>query len=200
MKTKQFESREEWLEFRKGKIMGSVLGDIIVKRGTGKKIGFYKLIADRIASPATEENPMERGTRLEPEAVEKFRQVTGKKVNDDLIVWVSDQNPNIAISPDGVISDTEALEIKCLSSDKHIKAFIEKKIPDDYEEQAIQYFIVNEKLEKLYFAFYDPRLIARQFFFLEINREDIQEQIDTYLAYQLETLEEVERLVTELTF
>ena len=51
---------------REGKITGSRLKDIIVKRGTGKKIGFYSLIAEKLGIPAEEgETPMERGSRLE---------------------------------------------------------------------------------------------------------------------------------------
>ena len=43
------QNTEEWLEWRKGKITGSRLNDIIVKRGTGRKLGFYEVIAERLA-------------------------------------------------------------------------------------------------------------------------------------------------------
>ena len=82
MQVNSFETKEDWLIARRGKITGSALKDIIVKRGTGKKIGFYKLIAERLAIPdGTEESAMDRGTRLEIEALERFEKETGKTVS-----------------------------------------------------------------------------------------------------------------------
>lgn len=203
MKTLTFESREEWLEARKGKITGSRLGDIIVKRGTGHKMGFYELIAERISTdPYGEsfiETPMERGTRLEPEAMARFVEVTGKKVDESLIMWLRDDNDSIAISPDGVIGKLEAVETKCLSSAKHLKAYITQQVPEDYEEQVVQYFIVNEQLRTLWLAFYDPRIPCKDFFFLEIKREDVADKIEEYHEFQLKELAEVDRIVKELT-
>lgn len=200
MKTIKFDTKEEWLAGRIGKITGSRLKDIVVKRGTGKKIGFYELIAERLGIPADGENPMDRGTRLESEAVEMFTKETGKKVDTNLYIWTRDDEESIAISPDGVISKTEALECKCLSSARHIEAFLTQEIPAEYEFQKLQYFIVNDKLETLYFAFYDPRLLAKPFFYITVKREDIQKEVDEYLDYQRKTLVEVNAIVNQLTF
>lgn len=204
MKTSSFDTREEWLAARLGKITGSRLKDIIVKRGTGKKIGFYELIAERLGVPADNENPMDRGTRLEPLAIELFEKTSGKKVDTSLVIWSRDENENIAISPDGFIgnkkSPKEAVEVKCLSSARHIEALLTQKVPDEYEMQTIQYFIVNDKLETLYFVMYDPRILAKEFFVLTVNRKDIEEQITTYLQYQIDTINEVNEIVNSLTF
>lgn len=200
MKTLKFDTKEEWLEGRKGKITGSRLKDIVVKRGTGKKIGFYELIAERIAYPKGDQNPMDRGTELEPQAVERFIKETGKKVDTSLVIWMRDDNESIAISPDGFIGKTEAVEAKCLSSARHIEAFLTQQIPDEYEYQKLQYFIVNDSLKKLHFAFYDPRIPCKDFFVIEVNREDVKEDIETYLEYQRATLQEVTEIVTNLTF
>lgn len=199
MKTLKFENREDWMFARRGKITGSRLKDIVVKRGTGKKIGYYELIAERLATEPEGENPMERGTRLEPEALERFVKEAKKKVNTDLVIWTRDDNESIAISPDGVISDTEAVEAKCLSSARHIEAFLTQEIPSEYEMQVYQYFIVNDTLTTLYLAFYDPRLPCKDFFYLTINRKDIQASVDEYLEYQRKTLEEVNEIVLKLT-
>ena len=40
---------------------------------------------------------MDRGKRLEDYAVERFVKETGKKVNTDLVLWVRDDDENIAI-------------------------------------------------------------------------------------------------------
>lgn len=201
MKTHKFDDKESWLEARKGKITGSRLKDIVVKRGTGKKIGFYELIAERIATAKDDENPMDRGSRLESEAIERFSKETGFEVDISLYIWTRDDNESIAISPDGVIEDQEAaVEVKCLASARHIEAYLTKEIPDEYEFQKLQYFIVNENLKKLYWVFYDPRIPSKDYFVLEFYREDLQTDIDTYLEYQKQTLAEVNKIVADLTF
>lgn len=196
----KFDDRDIWLTARAGKITGSKLKDIIVKRGTGKKKGFYQLIADKVAVAPDSENAMARGTRLEEEAVARFVKETGKKVNTDLVIFSRKDNENIAFSPDAYIGDTEVVEAKCLSSASHIEAWLTKAVPDEYVEQTIQPFIVNDKLQTLYLVFYDPRIPAKDFFFLVINRKDIEEKIIEYLAYEKAVLEEVEKIVLELTF
>ena len=204
MITTTYENRDEWLAARKGKITGSRLADIIVKRGTGKKMGFYELIAERLSTdPQGEafayETPMERGTRLEPEAMARFVETTGKKVDTSLIMWAREDNESIAISPDGVIGKLEAVETKCLSSAKHIKAWITQQVPDEYEEQVTQYFIVNEQLRTLWLAFYDPRIPLKEFFFLEVKREDVVDDVEDYLEQQRAVIAEVDKIVNELT-
>ncbi len=200
MKINKYDSREDWLFARRGKITGSRLKDIVVKRGTGKKIGFYELIAERLATePEGDETPMDRGTRLEPEAMEAFKAKTGKKIDDSLVIWTRDDNESIAISPDGFIGKKEAVEIKCLSSAKHIEALLTQKVPDEYEMQVIQYFVVNEDLQTLYFVFYDPRIPSHEMFHLKITRESVQADVDTYLKYQQDTLKEIDEIVLKLS-
>src|SRR3990167_292652 len=200
MKVIHYEDKESWLYDRRSRITGSKLKDIVVKRGTGRKIGFYQLIADRLGIPADDENAMERGNRLESEAVTVFEKETGKEVDSSLQMWVRDDNDSIAYSPDGVISKKEALEIKCLGSARHIEALLTQQIPDEYEFQKLQAFIVNDALKTLYFAFYDPRLIAKPFFYIIVEREALKEQIDEYLEYERNVLVEIEKIVKGLTF
>jgi len=201
MKTLNFDDRESWLAARKGKITGSRLKDIIVKRGTGKKIGFYELIAERIAVDHDGENVMDRGTRLEEEAIKCFEKATGKKVNQDLVIWCREDNDCIAISPDGIVEgENAAVEAKCLSSARHIEAWYMQKVPDEYEYQIMQYFIVNDKLETMYMLFYDPRIPCKDFFFLTVHRKDVQAEIDACLEYQRQVIAEVNQIVNDLTF
>lgn len=246
MKTHLFKNKEEWLNFRKGKITGTILKDIVSTVGvtkdkiiesleknkivfdkklkkedlqalcsvetlahleamSDKKIGYYQLIADRLAVTEEEfdgfipnETPMDRGTRLQKFAVERFRNEHKKKVDESLVIWTSDDNDDITVSPDGVISKTEALETKCLSSAKHIEAYLTNKIPDEYEFQKLQYFIVNEKLKTLYFTFYDPRIPAKDFFVITVERADIENDILRYKAYQIKIISEVNEVVNKL--
>ena len=203
MQTLKFKDRDEWMLARRGKITGSRLKDIISKRDNGRKKGFYELIAERLAIEPNGERPMDRGQRLEDIAIARFAKETGKKVDTSLVLWVRDENDSIAVSPDGVIEgtkNTESAEVKCLNSASHIEALITGKIPKEYDEQKLQYFIVNDKLKKLYFIFYDPRMTVKEFFFFEILRKDLKEEIAEYLKYQEDILQEVDKIVNSLTF
>jgi len=199
MKTLTFTDRDNWMAARYGKITGSRLKDIVVERGANKKIGFYELIAERLGVPADGENAMERGTRLEDEAMDAFVATTGKEVDRSLVLWTREDNESIAISPDGFIGETEAVEVKCLSSARHIEALLTGKIPKEYNYQVLQYFIVNDALQTLYFCFYDPRILIKPFFFIEVKREDVQADVDAYLEYQKMTLAEVDEIVLKLS-
>lgn len=183
-----------------------------------KKLEFYQLIADRIAIDAKYEydendeivfNPetmMERGHTLEDEAATIFAERTGKELTVAGIC-VRDDDDRIGHSPDRLIKSdgkfTEALEVKCLKSAKHLQVLIEGTIPDEYFSQSIQYFVVNEELETLYFAFYDPRIPYEcKFHWVEIKRSDpeVAKRIPQYLAYERILLAEVEDWVERLTF
>jgi putative phage-type endonuclease len=203
MKTLKFSTEEEWLEARQGKITGSKLGDITLKKGGGYKKGFYEIIADKVSIPDEKDvpsNPMERGHYLEPRAMDKFISDTKKDVDTSLVMWVRSDNKNIAVSPDGFIKKTEAVEVKCLSGASHIEAYLTKEIPKEYEFQVLQYFIVNDKLEKLYFVFYNPCIPAKDYFYYTIERESLKDKITEYLEFETKTLEDINKIVAELTF
>lgn len=196
----------EWEHIRRGKITGSRVKNLIVDKN---KLNFYQLLAERVAVPDDKEpfstKETERGHELEPEAIEKFEEITGKKV-EEIGFCLSDINENIALSPDGLIKKgktnryEEAVEVKCLGSKRHLKYFFERKIPKDYEMQVVQYFIVNEHLKKLYFVFYDPRVTSGQIFWVEVTREEIQAHIDESTERQLEILKEIEEKIEQLEF
>ena len=194
------QNTDEWLSWRKGKITGSRLGDIVVKRGTGRKLGFYEVIAERLSVEHENDDdaPMERGHTLEQKAADCFEELTGYKVNTDCGVWVSDQSQHIAISPDGEIDDKSAVEIKCLSSAKHLQAFFEQEIPTEYEAQVCQYFIVNENLEKLYFVFYDPRIPAKSIHYIVCERYDWHDRITMMKEQEEEVLADIENKINQL--
>lgn len=193
---------KEWLDIRKGKAMGTVVKDIITKRGNTKKVGFYQLIADRVAvEPDGDEDAMERGHRLEADAIKAYESHHKFKVETDLGIWVSDDDDNIAISPDGmVIGKNIAVEVKCLSSARHLQALIEQKVPSEYVDQVLQYFVVNEKLDAVDVVFYDPRIISRPLHVIRVYRKDVEKEIKFNAEEQKKLLEEVDVWVERLSF
>lgn len=173
----------------------------------------YKLIAQRIAKPINPNDyadrldgatysAMLRGQILEEEARELISEKLGKKIIPGR-VWQSDVNEYMICSPDGEFEDeTEAVEIKCLDSWKVVKAYYEKHPPAEYKPQVLQYFVVNEKLKKLYFCIYsdvfsNPDLGLQIF---ELNREDYKEEIEIVKRVENATLELVEKEVQKLMF
>lgn len=177
-----------------------------------KKKGFYVLIAEKLGLPAEEgETEMERGTRLEKDAIARFiEENPGVEVDTSMLIWTRDDDEEIAISPDGVIGTTEAIEAKCLSSANHIKAFIERRIPEDYLLQALQYFVVNDDLKILHFIFFDPRFLDIQgaekkkidYFELTLTRDQAEheiQKIDEMLAYERDVIEQVNFWVNKIT-
>lgn len=177
----------------------------------------YKLIAQRIAKPINPNDyadrlngatysAMLRGQILEEEARELISEKLGKKIIPGR-VWQSEENEYMICSPDGEIVDdtgkvSEAVEIKCLDSWKVVKAYYEKHPPSEYKPQILQYFVVNDKLKKLYFCissdvFSNPELGLQIF---ELNREDYKEEIEIVKRVENATLELVEKEVQKLMF
>lgn len=172
----------------------------------------YKLIAQRIAKPINPNDytlpegatysAMLRGQILEDEARDLISEKLGKKIIPGR-VWQSEENEYMICSPDGEFEDeTEAVEIKCLDSWKVVKAYYEKHPPAEYKPQILQYFVVNEKLKKLYFCIYsdvfsNPELGLQIF---ELNREDYKEEIEIVKRVENATLELVEKEVQKLMF
>lgn len=199
MKTLQFDNEEEWLDARKGKITGTRAGNLVSKRDGKPLKAYYETIAERVALPMNDENAMDRGKRLEVEAIERFEQETGKKVNKSLVLITRDDESDIAYSPDGFIGKTEDVEVKCLNSAAHIEALLTGKVPSEYEAQFLQGFVVNDKLKKRYAIFYDPRM-PKDFFYFTIERKDVKEEVMAMLDMERRLLEQIREIEGKLTF
>ena len=155
MKEHKYEDRESWLQGRLGKITGTRVKDVKPKvRGTGKKQGFYSLIAERLAIPRDDENPMDRGRRLEPEALERFSNETGYELDTSLRILCREDEESIAYSPDAtIIGNPWGVEVKCLSDESHIETYLTGEVPEEYDDQVTQPFVVDDTLEKLFMVF-----------------------------------------------
>lgn len=225
------QNSEEWLEYRKGKSGGSAFGKMYKVNGRtndGIKDQFFTMLAERVARPMTPNDYMDRvpegvsfswavrGHILEPEAAKAFELKTGK-VLDDGKVWASDSDLNSYISPDRVIVSPdgkirEAVEIKCLSSEKVLKVWWDKMhneydtdmwcIPsNEYQAQVLKYFMVNDDLETLYWVLYTDLIPKLELQILEIKRLDILNWIEDARMVEkryLDTLNEAEKLIENL--
>ncbi len=199
-KHKMTQRSDEWHQARKGKITGTTLKSIM---GTSKarQDALYEIIAERLTLGIDDgsENAMDRGTRLESEAIAKFEFETDKSV--EVIGFAEDdKNPMIANSPDGLIGDDEAIEVKCMGGKNHVKMWLTNKIPDEYEWQVVQYFVVNENLKTLYFVGYNPDIPVHPYHCIEVSRErlDVLGSIQIARDAQEEFLKEVEEKLSTI--
>lgn len=175
-------------------------------------------------------NPMQRGHDLEKDCAEitvvKYKLQNPKY---DCGIWQSD-NERLILSPD-CHEDSDkpawAIECKALNSADHIKtiyrdleySFEERpderftatnydicataidRIPQEYREQALDYFIVNQDLKTLYFSLYDPHFENPRLchWVFEIKREDIEHEINGLAEVQKLSLKEIDAILDILS-
>lgn len=172
----------------------------MLKARVPKKLGFYEILAEKIAREKGDEKPMDRGTELEPEARAAVAEFLKEEITE-VGICVHDKYDDISLSPDGLIYKkgvpVYAVEIKCLSTARHLQALIEQKIPDDYHFQVLQYFIVIDELEVLYFSFYDPRIVGYELVVIEVHRDEVKKEVEQWFNYQVEALEEINQLAEQ---
>lgn len=205
------QNSQEWFDFRYDKLTGSEAKNVKpLQRGADRTpAGFWKLLAHKLAMKPDGEKEDERGHRLEPIAIGEYSEKTGIPFRTGCGVWISEVDENVTFSPDGeepVELPTYSAEVKALASDKQIKAItkdlLAKKkedynpiysVPDEvgayYRDQAIQAFVVNEKLEKHHFLLYDDRMAFEELklYAIVIERKHVQELVDQRQAEQAET-------------
>lgn len=201
----------EWMSFREGKRTGTTVGKIFAKsRKTGEMydttkplITFYQKVAERLAEGTGDddglESSRERGKDLEEEAVnEAERQLGLKLIRGN--VWQADDLNHIE-SPDAYTKDLKtAVEIKCLSSARHIQAICENRPPQEYYAEYLNYFLVNDDLETLYIFLYDPRFMLDhlKWHAFKLSRKDIEYDIERLRDIDAYAEELISKTVTEL--
>ena len=193
----------EWMSFREGKRTGTTIDKIFAKsRKTGEMydtnkplITFYQKVAERLAEGTGDddglESSRERGKDLEEEAITEAEQKLGLQLIRGN-VWQADDENHIE-SPDAYTKDLKtAVEVKCLSSARHIQAIVENKPPVEYYAEYLNYFLVNDKLKTLYVFLYDPR------FYLEHLRTKAFKLERKDMEYEIERMRDVDNYAEEL--
>ena len=161
---------------------------------------YYEMLAERVARPLTPNDyadqlngepfsMMARGHILEPVIAENFAKAYNKKLDEDSVVWVSDDDPNSFISPDRTITDKdgkvrEALEIKALSSANVLEIWKTNEIPAEYRPQIVKYFIINEDLETLYWVVGTDLIPGLELQVFPVKREEVEDEIREMKAFE----------------
>ena len=193
----------EWMSYREGKRTGTTIGKLFAKsRKTGEMydtekplVTFYQKVAERLAEGTGDddglESSRERGKDLEQEAISEAEQQLGLKLIRGN-VWQA-KDPNHIESPDAYTKDLKiAVEVKCLSSARHIQAIVEDRPPQEYYAEYLNYFLVNDKLQNLYVFLYDPRFLLEhlRWHAFKLERSDIE--------YDIERLRDIDELAEQM--
>lgn len=188
----------EWFFKRGGTITGTRLKGIMGTLAKRKDVE-YEILAEKLAIGIGEEDnrtAMEKGVEYEPVAIAEFELEHGVKVRSTGFAE-NEKNCKIANSPDGIVEDTdeaEMVEVKCPERKNFVKYVIENVIPEEYNWQVVQYFTVNEKLNKLWFVIYNPSITCHPMHVITVYRKDVKELIDRAIKTQTVVLQEVEAM------
>ena len=192
---------DEWMEVKRGKLSGTSVKTIYkvpqlqnpLPKGKLRDLApwrtlIYDLIGqDEYRYPMTYNQELylskavQWGQDNEPFAINAFQKKYKKIIED--IGWIESTDKRFAkklgMSPDGLITVKEMVEIKCLNTANHIKCIVNDEYPPEYHPQVVNYFVVNGKLQKLYFIMYDPRMKSedKRLFVKEVTRRELREDI-----------------------
>ena len=202
----------EWMSLREGKRTGTSIGKLFAKsRTTGELydtnkplLELYAKVAEHLAVGTGDDDDLgssrERGKQLEAEAIEcaeeklKLKLVRGN-------VWQDSADENHIESPDAYTEDLKtAVEIKCLSSARHIQAILEDEPPKEYFAEYLNYFLVNDKLQTLWVFLYDPRFILEGLTWhaFKMTRKEYEYQIERMRDIDQEAEAKIQGLVEAL--
>ena len=141
----------EWMACRAGIPTASGFDQIITTRGEPSKSRLkymYRLAAERITGvkeEAYQNGAMQRGVELEAEARKMYELMTGNEVLTVGLCY-QDKKKLFGCSPDGLIGEDGALELKCPSSAVHISYLLDNKLPTEYFCQVQgQLFVTGRK-------------------------------------------------------
>lgn len=155
---------KEWYAARLGKLTASRLSDAldITKKGEeGAKRQNYRLelLAERFTGLPVEffeTAAMRWGTDCEPLARAAYEAETGNLVTEVGFI----DHPSLewaGASPDGLVGDDGLLEIKCPTTQSHIKYLLGGVAPDQYKNQMAWQIICTGR-KWCDFVSYDPRM------------------------------------------
>ena len=210
--TNTIDEEKEWLTERLGMITGSNFGKLIVKSRDKKSFVLssgvtaqnliYKIAWERLLKSGNISNglgrlsissqAMQHGNEYESEAILKYEEVKGIKVNS--VQKFIKLNDFIGGTPDGFIGEDGLIEVKCpFNGGNHLKSLLTGEIYNtDYIYQIQGYLWVTDR-KWCDFVTYDPDLIdGLQLNVIRVERDDnLIESIKTIMELVKEKIKEI---------
>jgi len=131
---------EQWEQIRKGKATASRFSDIVtpktLKLSRSSERYAAQLVAERLGIESTDAPPthwQQWGMEAEEHAINEFQRTQDLTVQR---VGFVELNEHCGCSPDGLIGDSELIEVKCPKSETLIQYQLNGKLPDEYRLQV----------------------------------------------------------------
>lgn len=183
---------DEWFSARLGMVTASRLAEVLGSRAKRRRYA-EELAIEIMRGYRTVREPnafMAWGIETEPEARTAYEAHSGEIV--DLVGFVI--HPTIrrsGASPDGLVGNDGLLEIKCPTSQTHLKTIETQSVPEKYIPQ-MQWQMACTGRQWCDFVSYDPR-VEDQLFCQRVMRDD--DFITKAEAEVLKFLTEVDDLI-----
>lgn len=185
-----FNSKEDWLEFRKGKITGTTASAIIGKNPYLSNTEVWEIITNKKEPKDISEKPyVVKGKYAEEHIIRLFildhptYQLEEKE--EEFVVFYDDDNPYIMATPDGILKNIETgetgiIEIKTcdILSSRQKESWSNNNIPINYYTQLIQEIYCSKATFGILVVelHYSDDLTMRKTYIVYAN--DIKEDID----------------------
>lgn len=184
---------QEWLELKRGKVTGTRLKEVMGKKSDSL---MYEMIAEKYEPLEDyQSSEMSNGVLWEPWAIDKYQEVTGQIVKEVGFITKGD---DIGLSPDGLIGEKKAIEVKSPSLKKHIEYIVSNKLPAEYKWQVVHYFIVIDELESLDFVSYNPKFPLKELHIVTITRAELEKEIQEAKEKLAQLLEKYNQTISNL--
>lgn len=185
MKIHNVEQRsDDWYKLRVGKIGGSEAIGISTpaRMKTTVMVKAAELLTGR-QEEVFETEAMRRGREMEIEAINHYEMENMAKTY--LAGYITNENLKYAgLSPDRLIGDVGALEVKCPSAKKHVEytylMLTETGfdvVPKEYKPQVAWYFFVNENLNWVDYMSFCPEVSSAPAAWAKVFREDVEDEL-----------------------
>lgn len=193
---------DEWQKLREGLITGSTAKKV---KGSGDAF-LYQTLAIMTSKWKPKEafgEDIDRGNKLEPEAVECYKKFTGLEVRRD-IAFI--QNGRIGVSPDGVPykgkfeenNIKKLIEVKSSDVPNHIKYIDTNKVGSEYIDQIIHGFETIDTCDEIDFVSYCPMYKLKPLHIITVKRATMIVDISTTKIQYSKFIEKLDKIYSKL--
>ena len=107
-------------------------------------------------------------------------------------------NDDIGVSPDGLVGDDGAIEIKCPNTATHCQYILENRMQPAYVQQCQGILWVTDR-KWIDFISYDPRYTPKPFWHIRVNRDEkiiaeIEVKVNAFVAEMKQKIEQINKM------
>lgn len=187
------QNTQEWYDLRLGKFTASTFSDLFMDKTTkGYEKAIYKPVFERLTkeSPETYSSEyMERGTELEPIAVDVYEKETFNIASNGGFFTLGDW---VGASPDRLVDTDGLLEIKAPAYNTMINYLLKKTLPNIYKWQVQGQLLVSDRKWCDFMAFH-PKLNP---LIIRVDRDE--SMIEQLYAKLIESIELAKSIISKL--